>query len=304
MASNNVPNAQSVRVRLANSEVQGLLNFGSSVGLSVVTPAKMQGAIDAFLAHKQAAAALDSARDGKQSALNAALGDGYALAGVVKRFVTDLDGFGTLPNPRWQELGFAADSLEIPRKTVEVMLAAMATYFAAHGGDQSAARGITSANLQAKRDAILTARGDLQSAKMAYAAQKTSEDAAFKALGKLMSDLVKELKLHLSGDDATWYAFGLRRPDDPETPSQPHNLLVSGAGVGRVFCDWDDVPGAERYHVWLAQGEEKAARVASAEDSEWMLQDLIVGTTVKIYVVASNEGGESVPSETATIAVV
>ncbi len=304
MASNRVPDAQGVRVRLADSETQGLKNFGASVGLSVVTEAKMQFAIDDFLAHKQGAATLDTARGQKQSALNAAINDGYALAGIVKRFVTDLPGFGTEPNAQWQELGFAAGSLEIIRKTVEVMLAAMSSYFASHTGDQSPPRGITSVNLDAKRDAILAARGDLARAKMAYSAQKTEEDTAFKNLGKLMSDLVKELKLHLSGDDATWYAFGLRRPDDPETPGAPHNLSLSSAGSGRVFADWDDVPGAERYHVWLAQGAEKAVRVETVEDSEYMLQNLIVGTQVTVYIVSSNDGGESVPSESVSFTVV
>jgi hypothetical protein len=281
----------------------GLQTYGAQIGLSVVTAAKMSAAVAAFQSADSAASTANSNKAAQQAALNAARDGGYALASVVKRFVTDLPGFGTAPNAQWQELGFAAGSLEIPRKTVEVMLAKMATYLAAHPAIESAPRGITSANCADTAENIVNERGAVDAAHATYAGLKSAEDAAFKALGNLMSDLVKELKLHLSGDDARWYGFGLRRPDDPETPAAPHDLQLSSAGSGRVFCDWADVPGAQRYHVWLAQGEEKAVRVASVEDSEFMLQDLMVGTSVKVYIVASNEGGESVPSEIASIAV-
>lgn len=48
----------------------------------------------------------------------------------------------------------------------------------------------------------------------------------------------------------------------------------------------------------------KAVKVASVKDSETMLQDLTVGSTISVVIVASSEGSESVPSETAVFLVV
>lgn len=304
MANNRVPNGIGVRVRLANTEAAALLTYAVPIGITVVTQPVMQGKIDDFTGADSAVAILNTARSNAQSTVNIALASGVTLASVIKRYVTDLPGFGTDPNAQWQQLGFAAGSLEIPRATIELMLEKMATFLGANPDYESIPRGVTVADCTNQKQNIINVRAALGAAKAVYATQKGVEDAAFKALGKTMSDLVKELKLHLKDDDARWYAFGLRRPDDPETPAAPHNFHAQTAGVGLVFCDWDDVPGATRYQVYLAQGAQKAVRVASVEDSEHMLQDLIVNSTVTIYIVASNEGGESVPSESVTISVV
>lgn len=304
MAENPIPSSQAIRVRLANSEAAGLASYQSQLGLTVVTDAVMLGKIADFAAQKGFAAAADTNHDAQQSALNAARNVGYTLAGMVKRFLTDLPGFGVEPNLQWQQLGFAPGTLEIPRKTVEVMLQRMAAYFTANPTKEDAERGITAAACTSAVNQIVASRAAVNATHTTYVTFKGREEAAFKALGKTMSDLVKELKLHIGNDDPRWYAFGLRRPDDPETPAAPHNLQLSSAGSGRVFADWEDVPGATRYHVWLAQGAEKAVRVASVEDSEWMGQDLIIGSEVTVFIVASNEGGESVPSESATTLVV
>lgn len=304
MAHNTVPIAQPIRLRLANAEKVGLANYQTEIGLSVVTEAIMDAKITAFTNADSAVKIANTARSARQSDLKVARNAGYALAGVIKRFVTDLPGFGALPNAKWQELGFDAGSLAIARAEVEKMLGMMETFFKNNPTLQDAARGVTEANCKAKKDAIIAAIGALGGAKTFYNAQKSVEDAAFKALGKTMSDLVKELKLHLTGDDPRWYAFGLRRPDDSETPAAPHNLHVSQAGTGRVFADWDDVPGAERYHVFLQQGNLEPSRAATVEDSEAMLSGLVVGETVKIWVTALNDGGESVKSEILEIGVV
>lgn len=304
MASNRVPDAQAIRLRLANSELGGISNLGVQIGLSVVTAPVMNGKIADFNVADTAASAANTDKSAKQGVLNAATNDAMALAGVIKRYLTDEPGFGTAPNAQWQELGFPAGSLQIERKAIETLMTQMSAFLLAHPAMENQSRGVTGDFCLDKRDYIIQSRSQLDAAKADYSAKKGVEDAAFKSLGETMSQLVKELKLHLGNDDARWYAFGLRRPDDPETPPQPHNLLLSSGGEGRVFCDWDDVPGASRYHVWLAQGEQKAARVASVEDSEFMLQDLMVGTTVKIYIVAANEGGDSVPSDAVMVSVV
>src|SRR6266480_8098339 len=62
------------------------------------------------------------------------------------------------------------------------------------------------------------------------------------------SDQLSQL---LEDDSDLWYAFGLSKPSNPDTPEVPENLVITPGAPGShmVFIDWDDSLRSTSYRV-------------------------------------------------------
>ncbi len=109
----------------------------------------------------------------------------------------------------------------------------------------------------------------------------------------------------IADDDARWYAFGLNRPADPQTPGIPDGQLVTPGAAGVLYIDWADSRRAEHYRVWkkVVGVDTEFTAAASVSDSDATLTGLPSGATVEIQVTAVNDAGESVPSATVSAVV-
>jgi hypothetical protein len=163
---------------------------------------------------------------------------------------------------------------------------------------------VTAAEMTAKRSAISAARATVNDKTTLSSTAKGERDAAVDALLSRMSGLVDELDQLIDGDDPLWYAFGLNRPDDPETPEAVGAVLLTAGTPGTVLVDWADSRRAGRYKVetFLPAATEWTL-AATTEDSDATLTALPSGATVKVRVIAANEAGEATPSPEATIVV-
>ncbi len=304
MATNSIPQSAPRRIRLAQSLIAGLTEHGDDLQITRVPAAVLQATLDNYTSARAAAAPLKTGQSNARQGFNGAVAAAIAYGSKARRHLLDL--LGSQPNALWLEAGFAAGSTAAPRDKAHLVtfLDTLALFFKNHPENALAVKNLTENGATAISAAITNSETAFRSATTAYNSAKTAAEAAFKALGAKMSDAVAELKLALGPDDEIWHDFGLRRPADPETPEIPRNLHLETSGAGRIWADWDDAPGADRYHVFLQRpGDTVAARVLTADDSEAMLADLPTGATVKISVRAVNAAGESALCEPMEIVV-
>jgi len=158
-------------------------------------------------------------------------------------------------------------------------------------------------------NALFTALSDARSAPTTRTRRrvlpKPFADGAVEALRKRERGLIDELTQLLTPDDARWYAFGLSRPSDPETPGVPDNLVLTPGAPGTINADWADALRAERYRLFkqIVGTDPDFVHVVTVTDSDATFNTVPSGSTVNVRVTAANDAGESQPSATVQIVV-
>ena len=134
---------------------------------------------------------------------------------------------------------------------------------------------------------------------------KKTRDTAVADLRNRLTGLVGELGQLLEDDDPLWYAFGLSRPSDPETPGVPDALVLVPGTPGSINADWADARRADRYRVFrqIVGTDPDFVHVETVNDSDATVNSFSSGMTVKVRVTAVNDAGESAPSAEAQIVV-
>ncbi len=125
-------------------------------------------------------------------------------------------------------------------------------------------------------------------------AAKAALEDGIKAGRARLTGLRGELAQRIPGDDARWYAFGFERPDDPETPEKPENLVLTANAGGNLFADWDNARRAQSYRASVFNtltGAKLQERMA--QDSDANFSGLPTGTPLRVEVTAINDAGES-----------
>ena len=212
--------------------------------------------------------------------------------------------FGFEFNERWNVIGLN-NSLAIPYPQGEVLvtLTAFKDFLAANPAMNNEQANVTAA----RAEELIT---ELKTAMKAVTDQETVVKGLFndrnlevEALTKRMSGLIAELKLHLDGFDPRWLAFGLNMPDAIETPDQVEHLKATLIGPTAAALKWDAAARADYYRVFkkVHGPDEDYVIVGSPADLDFTLEDLPVGATIDVIVIAVNEGGEGAQSEKVTI---
>jgi hypothetical protein len=167
-----------------------------------------------------------------------------------------------------------------------------------HAAHESADMGVTAANRRHGEGQPETARAALDQKLTLQGQARQFRDEQVRKLRKRMTALIGELNGQMEGDDPRWYAFGLSRPVDEDTPEAP-TVMTGGptAEPGGIVLDWDDPLRADRFRLWiLIVGVDESFRaVQTVYDSDATLEDLPSGATVKAYVTSANDAGESQP---------
>jgi len=210
-------------------------------------------------------------------------------------------------SPAWAVAGFGNNSTAIPAtlEQRQSCLAALKTYLTANPAHQNAPLNVTPAQADARFTALKDARSAANAAANDAGAAKAARESAVEALRNRLTGLIGELDQLLDGDDPRWYAFGLSRPADPETPGVPDNLVLTAGPAGTVLADWSDARRAARYRVFqqVVGTDPDFVPAGTVTDSDATLTGLPTGSTVKVRVSAANEAGESQPSAAAQIIV-
>jgi len=224
MASNKLPEQLDLLFTQAEDMADGLHANEMTVGIKQNTEAALRAALTAA----QAAESLfQTKRRDKVAATTAQTvvdSNGKAFIATAKNVLEHY--LGKKWSPAWAAAGFVNTSTATPATLAErqTCLGALQTYFTANPAHQNNPLQVTAA--------------------------KAARDAAVLALHVRMSGLIAELGQLIKKDDPNWYAFGLSRPADAETPGIPDGLVLTAGPVGTVLVDWADARRAERYRVW------------------------------------------------------
>ena len=305
MAQNTLPNKLSALLTLGEDMADGLHTHEVAVGVKQNLEAGLRAAIAAVNTAEANFATAKAAKITLTTAVTVADSNGKAFIGTARSVLEPF--LGTQPSMAWEPVGFPADSLAIPSEQADrqALLDDMKDYFTANPARENAPLVITAARAGILFTALSDARSAANQGNTNAVDKRNLRDAAVKALRTRMRGLVCELEQLLPGDDARWYAFGLNPPGAPETPEIPAGLVLAAGNAGAVLGDWSDAPRADHYRVWKQVVGVDAAPVAvgSPTDSDFTLTGLPSGATVKVYVTAVNDAGESQPSEVKQIVV-
>lgn len=137
------------------------------------------------------------------------------------------------------------------------------------------------------------------------AAKIAVRDAAREAFRERFRGTINELEQRLPADDARWYDFGLNRPDDPATPAAPSNVIATALGSGRVLVQIDGARRANsfNYYKQIVGVDAEPVKVTNTEGTQFTIESLPAGATVKITVTGVNDAGEGPASVEVSVVV-
>jgi hypothetical protein len=207
---------------------------------------------------------------------------------------------GTTWSQMWAEAGFVGGSLSVPDALAERMalLMSLNMYFTAHNAQEVASAGVTHGAAFDLHTAFSAARSTVNACRADVGVKKASRDTAVKALRTRMRGLITELTQLLPGDDARWNAFALNMPDAVGIPEVPDGLTVIGGGTGHLLANWESAPLADRYRVFkkVTGVDSDYVLATTVTDTESNLNTFTPGQIVRVRIVAVNDAGVSVPS--------
>jgi hypothetical protein len=303
MASNKLKTQRDLLTDQCLDMINGLQNHGGAIGVAQNTEAAMQAVHDAAIAAETAYDQARLAKSARIAELQNADENGALFLRSYRLVLANV--FGYKYNTQWGVAGFEGNSTGVPGTVGErATLLLRATQYLAGpigGSYVNPSMGVTVALATAAYDSVNVAKEEVNNAANAVAATKMALDDAIDALRIRMRGLIDELGQLLADDDPRWYAFGLNRPADPETPEVPAGLVYTpgpaGSGTGQL--DWQDARRAKRYRVWRqAMGiDPDYIVIDTREVSDLPLTGQPVGATEKLRVTAVNDAGESAPSE-------
>lgn len=320
MASNKILRSYNPVVELLEDAADGALTHGAAVGLKqndepalrtvlgalIGTAAGPGGVPPATPGAKATWNVAKAAKTAASAAARTARSNGRLLAqtciGILKPRL------GNQWTAHWQNAGITGGSLAV-RDNPMTMLQQFGSYFATNPTHEvpNIAPGIsaTAAGCNAAATAISAAESASNQSLVAAGAAKSAFDAALLEAINRLSGLRDELQQLIGDADERWYAFGFDKPNDPETPEVPENVVVTPgpAGSGTVNVDWADARRAESYRVIVRNTATQLGEII-VEDSDASFTGLTSGMPVVITVSARNDrGGESAASAPVPITV-
>lgn len=323
MSSNATPPNRNVLQALARKMHSGQIVHEATVGLHHHLAAAMDAALKA-LEGDGAAAPGSAASKGAQLIYREAVHDTNDAEAALKALSngavkTWLDGYrkviegihGAKASANWQSAGFPAGTTAVPRKHDErlTLLTAARAYLAGHASYEVSlpqASGtplaITAAQALALRGSMVTAQTLIATRETAQTDAKTTRDADESALFTEVSETIAELRDLLSDTDPRWELFGLNIPANPNPPEGVSDLTLTAAGPGRELATWSYAVRAEYYRLFLKRvgTDPEFVNLTDPKDLEFTLKDLTPGSTIEVYLIPANDGGEGPASPTVT----
>lgn len=297
MASNQLPNPIDRLFALGDDMIDGLHTHEVAIGVKQNTEATLTPYLTAARAAENSYGAAKVARKtasaAKTTADNAAK---VFIANARKRLAKF---FGERYSEEWGAAGWPDGSTGTPATEDKryALVESIRLHLVANPAHASVDMDVTAAIAATVHGNLGTARTNHDQKLTEQGQAKATRDLAVYNLRKRMIGLIDELGTLLEGDDPLWYAFGLSRPDDEETPEAPSMMSVLSSTPGVVIVDWDDALRAERYRYWrlIVGVDPDWVLGGTVYDSDATLADLPSGATVKVRVTSVNDAGESAP---------
>ncbi len=205
--------------------------------------------------------------------------------------------FGQKWNSQWNAVGFTDNSLEVPDHPL-VKLQQLRAFYAANPAREVAnvnGTACTAVACEAAAQAISDAQTVSHQSNVDAGKAKAALEAGLAAGRNRLSGLRDELNQLLADDDPRWLAFGFELPGKSRAPDVPQHLVATpgAAGSHSIFYDWDNARRADNYRIVIKDADGNVLVNELVNESEYMADDLPVGTTVTATVTGHNATGES-----------
>jgi hypothetical protein len=210
-------------------------------------------------------------------------------------------------NGAWEPTGFPDQSTAVPN-TMDArftLLDKLKIYFTATPANESAETGATAVACGAAWETLSTARQGVANAEQAQTDALDARRDAVDLLRKRVRGLIKELEELIADDDSRYEAFGLNIPANPSAPESVASVTAAPLGNGRFTATWPYATRAIRFRVetFIVNVDEDWKNKGSFKDLEAILKGFTAGQTVKVRIVAGNDGGDAAPSPEAQVVV-
>jgi hypothetical protein len=294
--------AQQISV-LAGKMHTGIVEVGTSVGITVVTAPQMLADCTAFT---DAEGAFNASRQALQGAYDLFHPAESALSdwlGVVRTVLAGR--FGQRWSADWAAAGFVNASTSIPAQITDRLGLAQAliVFFTENPSYEVASMNVTAAYGLTLLTAATTTQAGVATADQNLRDADRARTLARNTLLGDMRGLVKNLQAKLGPDDPRWLAFGLQMPATRVTPAQPTGLVVTLDGSSALLVSCDPTALASRYRFRMRQVGPGFTYelVASTVEPMARIRPVAPGITVEIIVQAVNDDLQSVPSDSVLI---
>ncbi len=313
MASNKI-RKDVPQVRDASIVAEGGLTRNAA--LAVGDPQKITfHRVTALLIHTQRDDLLDkdriynNRRTDKSTAVHARQEANLAI-GTELGFIRDAlkKPLGREHNAAWTSAGWTHNTLEIPDDATDksALLGTLIVYLGEHPTYENAGQGATVAHcttLKAQLDTAIAAEIATQTPLIQA---KSVRNAALNLLHKSLMTLFGELNEELGDFDARYYDYGFTPPGLQGRPGLCRSFVTHpGHEIGTLELDWLNADLAERYQVQkqVVGSDLDFVLAETVQDSDATLENLTVGSTVKLRVRAVNSHGEGPWSEVLVVTV-
>lgn len=305
MSSNPTPENNDILRALADLIADGCHTHEVAIGIKQNTEAAIRASITALSAAELQVGLKKQAVDNAYTALQTKDAEGQAVLMNCKlRLAQKL---GTRWNADWEPTGFPHQSTAIPDTQDErfTLLDDLKAYFTAVPANESADMGATAAACGAAWTALSDARQAVASTESAHTEARNARSVAVYGLRKRVRGVIVELEGLMSDDDPRWEAFGLSIPANPAAPDPVASVTAALLGSGRIELGWSYSTRAVRFRVqtMVLGVDVEWQNYGSFKDLETILKGFTAGQTVKMQVIASNDGGDAAPSPEASVVV-
>ncbi len=306
MSSNPTPDNNDVLRALADRIADGCHTHEVSIGIKQNTETAIRAAITGLTTAELQVGLKKQAVDDTATAVQGADAAGeQTLINCKLRLAQKL---GQRWSAAWEPTGFPRQSTAIPDTADErfTLLNDLKEYFTAVPASESADMGATAAACLAAWTALSDARQAAADADSAQTTAFNNRAAAVTALRNRVRGLIQELGKLIAADDPRWEAFGLNIPANPSAPEPVASVTAAALGNGRIEVSWPYATRAVRYRVetFITGVDEEWQNKGSFKDLETNLKGFTAGQTVKVRVIAANDGGDAAPSPEGTVVVV
>jgi hypothetical protein len=280
----------------------GLIKHAAAIGVQQNTPAKVRADLDALIAAKAAQDASEGAQPAKYTAQRLADSNakGFIAAAIKVISIT----YGNAWSDAWQATGLPDNTVGVPT-TLDgryTALNGLKAFFTKNPTMEVSTPTVvvTAALATTLWTAFKAARDGVKSGLTDSKDKLMAKDDALAAFKERYRATIAELDQLLEDDDPKWYDFGLIRPADPQAPGAPFHVHATAIGGGKVLVQLDGSRRANsfNYYKQVVGTDADPVKVANSEGTQWTIEGLTVGATVKVTVTGVNDGGEG-PASTA-----
>ncbi len=305
MSSNPTPDNNDILAGLADRMADGCHTHEATIGIKQNDEAAIRASIAVVEQKVFVAGQKKAAVDAAYTALQEADDHGKAVLTACKLRLRNK--LGERWSAAWEPTGFPHHSTAVPGLQDERfnLLKKLNTYFTAVPAHESADMGATAAICLAAWTALSDARQAVADAESAQTTALNNQSEAMDGLRRRVRGLIKELEDLIADDDARWEAFGLNIPANPSAPESVASVAAAALGNGRIEVSWPYATRAIRFRVetFIEAVDTEWQNKGSFKDLEAILKGFTAGQTVKVRIVAGNDGGDAAPSPEGSVVV-